>query len=151
MSKKRVKIGKYFKFQGCSIEPDPRVTEARMSCGLVRGHAYSITKAIRADIQTPKVKGKMAVKMNFLRVDFDRCVNFCLQESCPPQLILYSFEYDLTMLPFLLLSYLKQRQLLTKFSAAKLKIANKNLFRQNSSDPNPESLGQRNRMERTLV
>jgi hypothetical protein len=44
-------------FQGCSIEPDPRVLEARMSCGLVRGHAYSVTKVIKADIETPRVKG----------------------------------------------------------------------------------------------
>ena len=29
---------------GCSLEPDPGVTEARTSVGLVRGHAYSITK-----------------------------------------------------------------------------------------------------------
>uniref|UniRef100_A0A7E4URJ0 Calpain catalytic domain-containing protein n=1 Tax=Panagrellus redivivus TaxID=6233 RepID=A0A7E4URJ0_PANRE len=28
---------------GCSIDADPNVTEARMSNGLVRGHAYSIT------------------------------------------------------------------------------------------------------------
>uniref|UniRef100_A0A7E4VD57 Calpain catalytic domain-containing protein n=1 Tax=Panagrellus redivivus TaxID=6233 RepID=A0A7E4VD57_PANRE len=28
---------------GCSIDADPRITEARMSNGLVRGHAYSIT------------------------------------------------------------------------------------------------------------
>jgi hypothetical protein len=28
-----------------------------MSCGLVRGHAYSVTKVIKADIETPRVKG----------------------------------------------------------------------------------------------
>lgn len=28
---------------GCSMEPDPRIFEARMSNGLVKGHAYSIT------------------------------------------------------------------------------------------------------------
>lgn len=29
---------------GCSIEPDPNVTEAETPQGLIRGHAYSITK-----------------------------------------------------------------------------------------------------------
>lgn len=29
---------------GCSLEPDSRVREARLSNGLVRGHAYTITK-----------------------------------------------------------------------------------------------------------
>lgn len=31
---------------GCSITPDPSVREARMSNGLVRGHAYTITKVL---------------------------------------------------------------------------------------------------------
>ena len=44
---------------GCSIEPDPHVTEARMDCGLVRGHAYSITKAIKAQIETPRASGRI--------------------------------------------------------------------------------------------
>ena len=43
--------------KGCSIEPDPEVTEARMECGLVRGHAYSITKVLNAKIETPQVSG----------------------------------------------------------------------------------------------
>lgn len=43
--------------KGCSIEPDPHVTEARMDCGLVRGHAYSITKVLKAKIETPQVSG----------------------------------------------------------------------------------------------
>ena len=30
--------------KGCSLEPDPNVTEARTDVGLIRGHAYSITK-----------------------------------------------------------------------------------------------------------
>jgi len=42
---------------GCSIEPDPNVTEARMDEGLVRGHAYSITKATKAQIETPRASG----------------------------------------------------------------------------------------------
>ena len=31
---------------GCSIEPDPNVYEARTDVGLVRGHAYSLTKVL---------------------------------------------------------------------------------------------------------
>lgn len=31
---------------GCSITPDPSVREARMSNGLVRGHAYTVTKVL---------------------------------------------------------------------------------------------------------
>ena len=50
--------------KGCSIEPDPHVTEARMDCGLVRGHAYSITKVLKAKIETPQVSGIKLV-MNF--------------------------------------------------------------------------------------
>ena len=42
---------------GCSIEPDPNVYEARTSVGLVRGHAYSITKVVKARIETPRVSG----------------------------------------------------------------------------------------------
>ena len=44
---------------GCSIEPDPNVTEARMDEGLVRGHAYSITKAVNAQIETPLASGQI--------------------------------------------------------------------------------------------
>ena len=36
----------------CSIEPDPRITEAKTELGLIRGHAYSITKVIKAEIDT---------------------------------------------------------------------------------------------------
>jgi len=36
----------------CSIEPDPRITEAKTELGLIRGHAYSITKVIKAQIDT---------------------------------------------------------------------------------------------------
>jgi calpain len=45
--------------KGCSIDPDPDVTEARMECGLVRGHAYSITKVLNAKIETPQVSGEI--------------------------------------------------------------------------------------------
>ncbi|XP_043210764.1 calpain-A-like isoform X2 [Amphibalanus amphitrite] len=43
----------------CSIEPDPYVAEAEMSNGLIKGHAYSVTKACLADIETPRVQGKI--------------------------------------------------------------------------------------------
>ena len=36
----------------CSIDPEPGVTEARTSVGLIRGHAYSITKVVMAKIDT---------------------------------------------------------------------------------------------------
>lgn len=44
---------------GCSIEPDPNVTEAETPSGLIRGHAYSITKATMVDIVTPNTTGKI--------------------------------------------------------------------------------------------
>ncbi|XP_030763038.1 calpain-A-like isoform X2 [Sitophilus oryzae] len=44
---------------GCSIEPDPNVVEAETPEGLVRGHAYSITKVQYVDIRTPNVTGKI--------------------------------------------------------------------------------------------
>ena len=43
--------------QGCLIAPDPRVREARMENGLVRGHAYTITKVLEMDINHPNFKG----------------------------------------------------------------------------------------------
>jgi len=44
---------------GCSLEPDPNVLEARTSVGLVRGHAYSVTKVVKAKIETPRVSGEI--------------------------------------------------------------------------------------------
>ncbi|XP_060520603.1 calpain-A-like isoform X2 [Cylas formicarius] len=44
---------------GCSIEPDPNIVEAQTPQGLVRGHAYSITRVQYVDIQTPNVTGKI--------------------------------------------------------------------------------------------
>ena len=44
---------------GCSIELDPNYTEARMDQGLVRGYAYSITKAVKAQIGTPSASGQI--------------------------------------------------------------------------------------------
>ncbi|XP_034251601.1 calpain-A-like isoform X5 [Thrips palmi] len=43
----------------CSIEPDPYVTEARTDSGLVKGHAYSITRVQYVDVQTPRRSGKI--------------------------------------------------------------------------------------------
>ena len=40
-------------------QPDPYVAEAEMSNGLIKGHAYSVTKACLADIETPRVQGKI--------------------------------------------------------------------------------------------
>lgn len=45
--------------KGCSLEPDPNVLEARTPVGLVRGHAYSITKVVQVRIETPTVSGKI--------------------------------------------------------------------------------------------
>lgn len=44
---------------GCSIEPDPHVLEAQTPQGLVKGHAYSITRVALADITTPNMSGKI--------------------------------------------------------------------------------------------
>lgn len=44
---------------GCSLEPDPRVLEAETPEGLIRGHAYSITKVCMIDIATPNRSGKI--------------------------------------------------------------------------------------------
>ena len=34
---------------GCSITPDPNEVEARTDVGLVKGHAYSITKVLKVN------------------------------------------------------------------------------------------------------
>ncbi|XP_059481918.1 calpain-B isoform X3 [Neocloeon triangulifer] len=44
---------------GASIEPDPSVLEARTPEGLVKGHAYSITRVKYVDITTPTMSGKI--------------------------------------------------------------------------------------------
>ncbi|KAJ8920010.1 hypothetical protein NQ315_006541 [Exocentrus adspersus] len=44
---------------GCSIEPDPNVLEAQTPEGLIKGHAYSITRVQFVDIQTPNTSGKI--------------------------------------------------------------------------------------------
>ncbi|KAF7996863.1 hypothetical protein HCN44_002509 [Aphidius gifuensis] len=38
---------------GCSIEPDPNILEAETPQGLIRGHAYSITRVKYVTIETP--------------------------------------------------------------------------------------------------
>jgi len=42
---------------GCSIKPDPNVHEARTEMGLVMGHAYTISKVVKAEIDTSRVSG----------------------------------------------------------------------------------------------
>lgn len=44
---------------GCSLEPDPQVLEAETREGLIKGHAYSITKVELMDIVTPNTSGKI--------------------------------------------------------------------------------------------
>nr|XP_012145687.1 PREDICTED: calpain-A isoform X6 [Megachile rotundata] len=44
---------------GCSIEPDPNVLEAETPQGLIRGHAYSITRVKYVEIQTPNQYGRI--------------------------------------------------------------------------------------------
>ncbi|CAG0913660.1 unnamed protein product [Notodromas monacha] len=44
---------------GCSIDPDPNVVEAECPNGLIKGHAYSVTKVCYINIQTPRVSGKI--------------------------------------------------------------------------------------------
>lgn len=41
---------------GCSIYPDPNIVEARTSEGLVKGHAYSVTKVQVVDIISKKIQ-----------------------------------------------------------------------------------------------
>ena len=42
----------------CHLKPDPEVLEAKTSTGLVRGHAYSVTKVVRAKVDTGNRKGE---------------------------------------------------------------------------------------------
>jgi len=42
----------------CHLLPDPHVYEARTETGLVRGHAYSVTKVLRAKVDTGNKKGE---------------------------------------------------------------------------------------------
>ncbi|XP_026743609.1 calpain-A-like isoform X7 [Trichoplusia ni] len=44
---------------GCSIEPDPNILEAETPAGLIRGHAYSVTRVKYVDIETPGRSGKI--------------------------------------------------------------------------------------------
>lgn len=44
---------------GCSLEPDPNEVEARCDNGLIRGHAYSVTRIKYCEINTPRVSGKI--------------------------------------------------------------------------------------------
>ncbi|XP_050426862.1 calpain-A-like isoform X1 [Adelges cooleyi] len=48
-----------FSLMGCSIEADPSVTEMETPQGLVKGHAYSITRVTYVDITTPNTTGQI--------------------------------------------------------------------------------------------
>jgi len=43
--------------QSCSVEADPHVFEAKTGSGLVRGHAYSLTKVVKAKVDTGRKQG----------------------------------------------------------------------------------------------
>jgi len=43
--------------QACSVEADPYVFEAKTDSGLVRGHAYSLTKVVKAKVDTGRKQG----------------------------------------------------------------------------------------------
>lgn len=49
----------YNSLVGCTIHPDPNVHEARTPQGLIKGHAYSITKVAMVDIKTANKSGKV--------------------------------------------------------------------------------------------
>lgn len=51
---------------GCSIEPDPHVLEAETREGLIKGHAYSITKVELMNIVTPNTSGKIPMVSIYL-------------------------------------------------------------------------------------
>lgn len=44
---------------GCSIDPDPKVVEAKTPQGLIKGHAYTVTKVAMVNIKTPNTTGKI--------------------------------------------------------------------------------------------
>lgn len=54
----------------CSIEPDPNEFEAETREGLIKGHAYTITKIDLMDISTPNRTGKipMVSKLNLVYI-----------------------------------------------------------------------------------
>ncbi|EDW73190.1 uncharacterized protein Dwil_GK16784 [Drosophila willistoni] len=54
-----IKAAERGSMMGCSLEPDPNVLEAETHEGLIRGHAYSITKVCLMDISTPNRQGKL--------------------------------------------------------------------------------------------
>ena len=41
------------------LQPDPNVLEAETPAGLIRGHAYSVTRVKYVDIETPGRAGKI--------------------------------------------------------------------------------------------
>eukprot|EP00914_Ancora_sagittata_P021515 GHVO01042593.1.p1 GENE.GHVO01042593.1~~GHVO01042593.1.p1 ORF type:complete len:778 (-),score=128.21 GHVO01042593.1:745-3078(-) len=44
---------------GCSIDADPNVTEAKLTNGLIMGHAYTITRVAFIDIKTSRTEGRL--------------------------------------------------------------------------------------------
>ncbi|CAF4382881.1 unnamed protein product, partial [Adineta steineri] len=40
---------------GCSITPDPTEREAKMTNGLIKGHAYAVTAAVRVKLTTNEI------------------------------------------------------------------------------------------------
>lgn len=42
-----------------NFQPDPSILEAETPQGLIRGHAYSITRVKHVDIQTPNQMGRI--------------------------------------------------------------------------------------------
>ncbi|ELU02909.1 hypothetical protein CAPTEDRAFT_151195 [Capitella teleta] len=44
---------------GCSIDADPNQTEAKLTNGLIMGHAYTITRVAFVDIKTSRTEGRL--------------------------------------------------------------------------------------------
>ena len=42
----------------CHLLPDPEVYEAKTETGLIKGHAYSVTKVLRAKVDTGNKQGE---------------------------------------------------------------------------------------------
>ena len=58
------------------VKPDPRVREARMANGLVRGHAYTITKVAYANVRGQDV---MLVRIRYLELSWFRYLKYLIE------------------------------------------------------------------------